>query len=55
MYIVRESNSYLKLGDFNQKPNVSFWHILIIYLELLWGKIINLAKNLEKLAEAKHF
>ena len=55
MYWEREYRSYLKLGDFNQNPNVNFWHNLTIYWELFWGKIKSLAKNLEKLTEAKHF
>jgi hypothetical protein len=55
IYWDRENSNSLKLDDFNQKPNVSFWHSFTIYLELFWGKIISLAKNLEKLTEARHF
>lgn len=55
MYWEREYKSSLKLGDFSQKPNVSFWQSFIISLEVFWGKISNFAKNLEKLTDARHF
>ena len=55
MYCVSEKRSSLKAGDFSQKPKVSFWHSLIISSELFCGRISSLAKNLLKLAEARHF
>jgi len=55
MYCDRENNNYLKLEDFSQKPNVNFWQSFTIYFELFCGRIISLAKNLEKLTEARHF
>ena len=55
MYWESEKISYLKLWDFSQNPKVSFWHNFIISSELFWGSINSLAKNFEKLAEAKHF
>ena len=55
MYWDKEYISYLKLGDLSQNPKVNFWHNFTISFELFWGRISNLAKNLEKLTEAKHF
>lgn len=55
MYIEREYSNSLKLGDFSQNPKVNFWQSLIISSELFWGRISSLAKNLEKLADARHF
>jgi hypothetical protein len=54
MYKDKAWRSSLKLGDFNQNPNVSFWHNFIIYFELFWGRISSFAKNFEKEGEARH-